>query len=339
MIYFISSIARLPDPTSSLPFQLRGYTKTFSLYYGLLSSCPRLECVDLVFDSINHMNKLLKALAPSESTLRSVKFANTGLIADYKITTELVHRALKHRTLRNVEQLTLTSVRNGGAQASNDDPRTKLKLVSCTLEVYGTIFRVIKPFLPQDSSSLRKVSLTFYKLVPQDATWLFTYLPTTLEELEISLQMSAVSELTVEGYLNKAHGATDPFPHELLSRFSSLHTLALMGFTLPVQLLITLTSASSKIRRLNFYDSKWVPFESSRPTRFLSRITGILDPSLAINLLSPFSRLIDVHLGTLPTFRIDRYATLRVEMKARGIEFDCDPCIDDEVCEICGERH
>ncbi|GAA5840184.1 hypothetical protein JCM5353_001045 [Sporobolomyces roseus] len=286
------------------------------------------------------MNKLFKALEPARSTLKTVQFSNSGLTPAYVITYDLVHRALEHQLLRNVVNLTSMRILNPGAtRFGGDNPRTTLKLVTMTCDVYVSPLRLVKPFFPQDSSTLRKVNLTFSGLTPQDATWLFSYLPTTLQELQIVLIMWTSSHLTLDEYQDRSHGATDRFPHQLLSRFSQLRSLCLMGFTLPVNLFVTLANLSSSIRRLKFYDSKWVPLDSSRSTRFPDHISGILDPSFTINLLSPFVHLVELHLGTLPTLMIDRYSTLTAEMTRRGIEFDFEPCVEHEVCDICGLRH
>ena len=71
IVEFVGGIEHDTGPNFPLSFELRGYTKWFSLYHALVSACPRLVAVDLSCDTMQALNAILEALEHSVPTLVS----------------------------------------------------------------------------------------------------------------------------------------------------------------------------------------------------------------------------------------------------------------------------
>lgn len=338
IVELVGKIGNIAQPPFALPFQLRGYTKAFSLYYSILSSCPHLLQVELIFNSTNHMNKLFKALEHSKLTLKTVKLTNTNSAQDYHMTDELVHRALRHESLRNVENLHLGDVVLSSPANFAARPLTPIALSSCHINLKYASFKQVQPFLQQNVSSLRIIHLEIgYFKDDADVIWFLEYLPANLQQLELVLAATLARSQPLLSEYETIH--RPPLASESFSRFSNLRKLTLIGHFLEPRLLEVLSVGSPQLNQLNLFESRWVAPGSSNTTRLATYISGILDPSRAITLLSYFNHVKEVCLGFLPTIGVGRYASLELEMERKGIELDWDVCGDGRYCPFCGEIH
>jgi len=337
IVALVSKIGEIAQAPSSLPFQLRGYTKTFSLYYSILASCPHLLHVELIFNSSSHLKKL-KALEASNSTRKTVKFTNPIPVPDYHLTDQLVHAALRHEMLQNIENLHLENLVFKSPGLLSTEPLTPIPLSTCHIKSRYIAFEQARAFLPQDISNLRNLHLEI-GLFKDEAklSRLLRYLPSTMQHIEIILNLGPVrAQPTLSEYeeIDKP-----PFPSELFSRFSNLRNLTLTGHYLTPQLLEVLSTASPHLAHLNLFESRWVASDLSTTIRYPSYISGILDPAQATSLLNTFKRLETVHLGFLPTIGRGRYASLEGEMRRKGIDLDWEECEDARYCGFCGYVH
>lgn len=334
VIEFVSKLGQLRDPPSPLLFQLRGYTKTFSLYYTFLSACPLLTSVELIFNSTKHLTKLLKALEQSSSTLQTIKFANSGSSPLYHISGDLVHKAPDRAELRNIENIVILDVDLESRPDSTDPPRISQTLTSLNIVFTSHVLGRCQHFLPQNSSNLRKLILSVGHIATLEASGLLSYLPAAIEELSIS--HLAFDHPTLANYQDQS---TSSMPHEPFSRFSKLRKLSLHGFVLSTNLLEILTSNSPNVNQLVLFGSKWSPVDSSQTIEYSTHIRGILDPTLAQAYLSRFKHLKLADLGYLPTLHGLTYRGLEFLMEMRGIAFDWEECVDGRYCRVCGQIH
>ncbi|GAA5979912.1 hypothetical protein JCM5350_005538 [Sporobolomyces pararoseus] len=131
IVDFVGEIGDIDEPSTPLPFQLRGYTKAFSLYHKLLSCCPRLLSVEIICNSKKHLAKLLDALKNSLSTLKTVKFANSAYSNEYRISEDIIHEALHRLRPGNVDEVILYDV---DVSELSGDPHGPLALRSFSIQ-------------------------------------------------------------------------------------------------------------------------------------------------------------------------------------------------------------
>ncbi|GAA5958932.1 hypothetical protein JCM3765_000777 [Sporobolomyces pararoseus] len=336
IVDFVSRIGELDEPATSLPFQLRGYTKTFSIYYKLLASCPNLVSVELIFNSKQHLSKLLQALKPSLSTLKTVSFKNSIHSTQYRTSVDLVQAALRRAEMENVENLVIARVSN----IDSGEPSTTLTLKSFEYRDYEGLFFSSKTFFPINTTSLNSFKTELLGIGQQSLNWIFNYLPSTIKQISIS---------TIEGYRHSVPALDDyqtttvcSIPLSALSRFTSLRQLVAKGLNGPsLAHLEALATSSPNLAQLDFSHSRWIrsPTSTFSPVLNGSSISFLADPDDLLLRLEKLKKLHFVDLGWLPTSNEDTYKNLEEELEARGIEVEWDVCVRYPICTVCGNRH
>ncbi|GAA5979208.1 hypothetical protein JCM5350_007099 [Sporobolomyces pararoseus] len=326
IVDFVTRIGNLEEPSASLPFQLRGFTKAFSLYYKLLLCCLQLKFVEIVCDSKKHLTKLLEALKNSLLTLKTVKFANSPYSSAYYITGDIIYQALFRLGPGNVDEVILFYV---DVSDLSGDPHGPLALRSFSVHDPHNTFSHYKSLLPQDSSSLSSISLENTRLSDSDLTWILSYLPSTIRSLKLNatFRLGASPIGTLQHYLQLARTSLPP---SRFARFTCLDQVSLKGFDGPsLMLLHTLVTSSPDIRLLDFSNSRWVDPSSSTSTSFDivdGSIPSLLDSDALLSHLLRFEKLESVYLGILPTKK-QTFEILEKEMEEkRGVEVGWQMC-------------
>ncbi|GAA5905937.1 uncharacterized protein JCM6883_002498 [Sporobolomyces salmoneus] len=340
IVEYVFRIGTFEEP-GPLSFQLRGFTKTFSFYHAIIESCPQLVKVELIFATQQHGSKLLKVLAKSKSTLKTVRFADSrNANTSYYLTAPLIRWALEQSQLGEIENLI---VDNPLADLETSaQPSTNSALKSYTILRAGK--DTLKGFLPRDSTSLESVlfGLSDRTLENLEVSWILKYLPTSLAKMDFRLRLNRTTHVpSIDEYL---HAIVSVFPNDF-SHFTSLTHLSLHSFDGPsLDLLDILSSSSgSTLVVLDFSGCKWVPAQSTStsnavPTFNRSTISSVVDPDELLVCLRKFGKLQRVHLGYLPTLTRQTYANLE-ELKEDGVELQWKPCARYSMCQWCGQRH
>ncbi|GAA5979195.1 hypothetical protein JCM5350_007096 [Sporobolomyces pararoseus] len=332
IVDFVSRIGNLNDPSTSLPFQLRGFTKTFSLYYKMLNSCTNLVSVELIFNSKQHLSKLFQALKPSSSSLKTVAFKNSAFSTKYRASVELVQAALRRAEVRNIENLVIQRI----GTIDSGEPSTTLSLKSVQCMNLDASLAGSKTFLPTNASSLTTFTIKVRFVNQQSLNWIFNYLPVTVQN--ISVISYNPHDDYVPGIDNYETTTTSSIPLPVVSRFTSLRRLALKGFNGPsLAHLEALATSSPNLLRLDFSDSCWIrsPGSSSSPIFNGSSISLLADPEDLLLQLEKIEKLEYVHLGYLPTLKWETYQDLEERMKAKGVEVKWKVCKRFLICPFC----
>ncbi|GAA5907423.1 uncharacterized protein JCM6883_001203 [Sporobolomyces salmoneus] len=335
IIDYVAEIGTLAEP-GRLAFQLRGFTKAFSFYHAIIDSCPQLVKVELIFNSQQHGSKLMKALAKSQSTLKTVRFANPSNTTTYRITAALIRWSIGKSQLNRVENLIVDNIHVD--LETSAQPSTNLALKSCT--IIDVSSSTIKGLLPQDPTSLESVSFGTWALKLSDVTWLLKYLPNSLKKFNLGLYDYRTYLPSFDDYLR-----TNPLitPADF-AHFTSLTHLSLQSLDGPsLDLLDVLASSSgSTLAVLDLRGSKWIPSRSASnvvPVMKKSFISFIVDPEDLLEHLRQFQKLQRVHLGFLPTLQRQTYANLAELKEEKGIEIDWECSARYSICVDCGSRH
>ncbi|GAA5979915.1 hypothetical protein JCM5350_005539 [Sporobolomyces pararoseus] len=327
IVNFVAKIGNLEEPPASLPFQSQGYTKAFSLYFKILSCCPRLAFIEINCDSNKHLSKLLDALKNSTPTLKTVNFATSIFSGDPDITEAIVDEALKRLRQGNIDEVILRDVDNSELWGS---PRGPVALRSFSVQYSIPSFLSFKPLLPKDSSSLSSISLENIMLSDSDLTWVLSYLPVTIRSWKFSV-IARFGESHIgsfEYYLELIRNSLRP---SQFARFTALTHVSLMSFCGPsLALLDTLNLSSPAIALLRFVNSYWVNPSFSPSTSFPivdNSIPSLLDSGALLSTLLKFYKLKSAHLGYLPTRKRETFRQLDEEMKEkRGVKVEWDVC-------------
>ncbi|GAA5954580.1 hypothetical protein JCM3765_003820 [Sporobolomyces pararoseus] len=327
IVHFIAKMGQLEEPSTSLPFQLRGYTTTFSLYYKILSSCPQLVFVEIICNSRRHLSKLLNALENSLSTLKTVKFANSRYSDKCLIDTDLVCQALRRLSAWNVDEIILDDV--DSCEQLSGDPSGPLSLQSLSVASRYNRSDVYKPLFPRDSSSLSSISIRIDCYSDSAFDWILDYLPSSLRQLSFDAAdpLDILFSRQLQSYLERRRPSLHP---SKFTRFTSLTRVSLRGFDGPsLALLDTLSLASPSICLLHFENSDWVNL-SSPSTSFPivdDSIPSLLNPAALLDCLLKFEKLKSVHLGVLPTRTRETFRELEEEIeKKRSIKVEWQLC-------------
>ncbi|GAA6016778.1 hypothetical protein JCM11491_001804 [Sporobolomyces phaffii] len=338
IVDYVAELGTLKEPRLHLSFQLRGLTKALSLYIALLSACPRLVTVELIFNSSQHWTKLLKALTKSRPTLQTVVFANSRYSRDYQITTELACSAMNHSQLSGIQNVVLRHI---SRTVSVREPAVSLTLGSFTLQTVE-VLDFFKVLFPRDPSALQSFSLQTEAMSQYFLSWILEYLPDSLQDLSIDVN-DDYPPPSLFDYEYRRIRSLDPshFAH-----LTSLTRLCLQGFQGPsLDLLDQLASSCATLSELDFARSPWVPSSVTRSSSVSAPrhghywIMGVADPRDLLARLVKFARLRHAHLGYLPTMSRARYAEMLDEMARRGVEIEWQPCTDPPFCPGCGDYH
>ncbi|GAA5844235.1 hypothetical protein JCM3766R1_000978 [Sporobolomyces carnicolor] len=341
IVEFVCGIGTLAEP-SSLAFQLRGgYTKTFSLYFVILKACTRLVCVELLFNSTRHLKKLLLALEPSTSTLRTVIFKNSRSRSSngYYVTMRDVVAALKHDQLDSIENVSLESIRRPIDRFQSGFPTAASLLGFSTSRALDS--DTLQSFLPCDTSRLSAATVVLSaELNPADVTWFWNYLPSQLERLHLRSLADSQRMADLETYLERN---TFALPVSEFSRLTCLRRLTLQGFSGPsLELVRCVASSCPNLRSLDFSDSKWIiPASSDRAApKDSDSYQKIIEPEDLLASLLSFNHLEEANLGFLPTLYFETYDDVVDAMKDQGgVLIEWMPRWIQARCERCGGRH
>jgi hypothetical protein len=335
IIHLVARIGELPEPTIPLPFQLRGYTKTFSLYYELLKSCPKVTHVELISNSKKHFSKLLQALEPSVPYLKTVMIGNSNWSSSYRITEDLARFALNHEYFGGIENLVVDGIGLGVA----GEPSLNLRLKSFHIECDMFIGRSSKALFPQTSATLESFSIISWQLRETDLKWIIEYLPSTLKKFSIFAPVTLafrpsdlVNYRTIDARL---------VPPSTFSHFTALTHVSMRAFDGPsLALLEVLASASPTLTVLDFSSCKWIASPPT-PTPVLlgSSISYIADPDDLFVRLREFKQLRKAHLGLLPSADKGTYEQLAKDLQKLGIEAKWDISFYYHVCPHCDLRY
>ncbi|GAA5958978.1 hypothetical protein JCM3765_000791 [Sporobolomyces pararoseus] len=336
VVDFVSRIGNLAEPVTSLPFQLRGYTKTFSLYYKLLASCPNLGSVEMIFNSKQHFSKLLQALKPSLSTLKTVSFKNSIYSAQYRTSVDLVQAALRRAEMENVENLAVENITG----TDSSEPSTSLTLKSFHYKNPDGLLLDSKSFFPMNTTSLTSFKIELLSIGQQSLNWIFNYLPSTIKQISIfAIDGSYQSPPALDEYQPTI---VYSIPLSTLSRFASLQQLVVKGFDGPsLAHLEALATSSPNLTLLDFSYSCWIrsPTSTVSPVFNGSSISFLADPDDLILRLTKLEKLRFANLGWLPTLKRETYKNLEDELKVKGVKVEWGVCARFAICYQCGERH
>jgi hypothetical protein len=337
IVEFIMEVGNLPEPNSSLPFQLRGFTKTFSLYYEIIQSCTRLISVELIFNSIQHLSKLLKALEVSVSTLKTVKFANSTQSNSYEISSAEVREALRRHQLQKIDNLELCAISSD--VSSSDEPSTRLALKSFTYKNDYGLFHAAKEFFPKDPSTLDSMTIEIVDFAPPHFVWLAAYLPLNIRHISIAnVVPSWDTKASLQTYQRRVRPS---IPEIELTRFTSLTSLSLVGFHGPsLSLIQSLATRALELRSIDFTNCKWINTSQSIATRLGDSIMNLVDPDDLLTQLLKFKMLRNARLGFLPTLNSRMYGVVEEVMREkRGVEIEWQVCLKGEWCNECFDWH
>ncbi|GAA6016829.1 hypothetical protein JCM11491_001820 [Sporobolomyces phaffii] len=336
IVDYVAEIGTLEEPRFPLSFQLQGETEAFSLYHAILEACPRLETVDFICTTKQHLSKLLRALDRSSSTLNTVKFANSPFARDYRINTVYARMALKRKQMRGIKHVCLDGVLSSSRRS--DDPLTDLTLESFSLRLYSITNHQRLQFFPRDPSNLKTFSIELASFSFIGLSWILDYLPDTLSELSLShYDLLGRSVPDLGNYTGTAHPH-----HSIFAKLTSLTNLSMHDVhDLSLDLLDVLVSSSPLLSTLDFAGSRWVPPQTSasNPTRVGDTITGVFDPDDGLARLTKFQHLRRAHLGYLPTTNRQTYARLVATMNERKVNVDWDLYTNYPFCSGCGSHH
>ncbi|GAA5979918.1 hypothetical protein JCM5350_005540 [Sporobolomyces pararoseus] len=326
IVDYVVKIGELDEPSYWLSFQLAGYTKTFSLYYKILSSCPRVTFVEILCNSTRHLSKLLAALQLSIPTLNTIKFANSRFSNEYRIATDIVYEALKRLRHGSVDEVILDCV---GSSTLSGNPRGLIALRSFSVRIVYYRNQDYEPLFPRDTSLLSSFSLETGMFVDSDLIWILEYLPSTLRQLTLNADLYESKYIQFLGHYQRR--VLHSLPLSKLSRFTSLEELSLKSFRGPsLALLDTLKSSSPNISVLVFKNSYWVNPSSSISTSFPiidDSIPSLLDTDALLSHLLVFQKLKRVHLGYLPTRKTETFRKLEEEMEEkRSVKVEWQVC-------------
>lgn len=341
IVDFVCGIGTLVEP-SSLAFQLRGgYTKTFSLYFVILKACTRLVCVEYLFNSTRHLTKLLLALEPSTSTLKTVIFKNSRSRSsnDYYLTMRDVVAALKHDQLDSIENVSLESIRRPIDRFQSGFPTAASLLGFSTSRSLDS--DTLQTLLPCDTSRLSAATVVLSsELNSADVTWFWNYLPSHLERLHLRSLADSQRMSDFETYLERN---TFALPVSEFSRLTCLRRLTLQGFSGPsLELVQCVASSCPNLRSLDFSGSKWIiPASSDRVApKAGDSCQKIVEPEDLLASLLSFNHLEEANLGFLPTLYFETYDDVVDAMKDQGgVLIEWMPCWIRARCEGCGGRH
>ncbi|GAA5979886.1 hypothetical protein JCM5350_005531 [Sporobolomyces pararoseus] len=330
LVNFAWKIGNLEESPNSLPFLVPGYTKTFSLFHKIISSCPRLTFAEISCDSKKSLTKVLEALKNSIPTLKTVKFVNSANSGGNRINVDIVSEALRRLSYANVDEIILYDV---DPATLSGNPRGPLALCSFTIiSPRGSLY-TYAPILPENSVSVSSIGIRSCYFSNSDLTWFLEYLSPSLRHLSINATQTGNS---FDGkFSHYGHGPARPtLPPSEFSHFTSLDQVSLKGFDGPsLALLDTLVSASPNISLLRFEDSLWVDPSSPLSPSYSSylivddSIPSILDPNALLSHLLQLKKLRSVHLGWLPTRKRETFRKLEEEMaQKRGVKVEWQVC-------------
>ncbi|GAA5954583.1 hypothetical protein JCM3765_003821 [Sporobolomyces pararoseus] len=323
---FVLALETLHRPIVDLPFKLQGYSAVFSFYYKVFEGSPHLSSVEIIADSMRHLNKLLKALTRQQPTLKAVKFGNRAQDSHH-ISEQRVLRALQSKQLQTIENLVLENVDQGQPQYIFEGPSIPLSVKSFSLisSIRDMFLSRLTALFPKDPSSLRQISIEIDDPSLDCHKWILRCVPPTLtdisftglEEAEYGYFRPELEDY-LESELPSLSGLT-------FRRFSSLATLSLHNFHGPsINLLKSLTTSSPLLSHLDFSKCRW---ESSSPgpiTISNDTIYGIVDPDELKAALLKMGNLKKIHLGVLPTELRGTHESLEELKEKKGIDVEWD---------------
>ncbi|GAA5984897.1 hypothetical protein JCM5350_002602 [Sporobolomyces pararoseus] len=330
---------------SKLPYQARGCTPAFSWYLQVLRICPRIGLVELVFETLSELEKVLKAIGPAASTTLYaavfVGFENPAPPWQVNLTFDLVLSALQAAELSGIDYLYLQDV-SFDFMTSPSRPSMPYPFTQISVEGQPSVFLADRVrALPYDTSELADLSFTTSSTYPNS-----NLLP-ILEHLGPKLQFLTILFFAVSDCppkLSKYRLAPQhfTFPLKPFTKFSQLNSLTLNGFVGPsTKLLSFLVTACPFLREIDFGESFWIPNEpNGAVSRTNSYFQSIFQEEEVIKEFSKFRFLKSLRLGYLPTTETGDYKKLEKAMRDRGVWCRWQTCRPEgNECDYCGEDH
>lgn len=329
-----AALSKTRRPDSALPFQLRGFTKAYSLYIALIGVCPRIARVDLLISTSRQLSKMIQALDPVASTLKTVQFGASSKSWVRPVDVEFVRTVLQSPTMRGIENVILKGDARQGqvdAQQGQVENRLDIALKSFSLQLDSSEGNfLLESVLPAQCPSLESFYFAVLYHDGDEFEAVLDHVPVTLQRLTMRyLEVRIADPPSIDEYL--AIDCALPAPSKW-AHLTCLTHLSLQNFDGPsISLLESLSSLS--IIDLNFAGCKWVP--TSPRTASILKAASIVDPGELVAALRKSKSLRRVHLGYLPTSSRKSYAGLA----DLSIKVEFEVCVKAPRCLDCGYRH
>lgn len=316
-------------PGVKLPYQARGCTPAFSWYLQVLRMCPRVEVVELIFETTAQVAKVVKALEPTVGTsLAVVLFVDceANHLLPFVLNRirpppsyELLYLALTE--LWSVTNVILDGVLFPPAGTSVEV--LPFDLFSLTVGGHQrgqapTLDRCWE-IMPADSTELEILTLETSSTYPEDSlTTILSDLSPLIKKICIHFEGSCCP---VELDQYPFAPGNFSFPIDTFSTFENLDVLSLRNFVGPsIALLAQLSSSCPLLITIDFQGSHWIPKNSSiTPSRTDTYYASLCPVTAVFAELANLKQLRNVHLGYYPTTSSKECDRIMSSMRERGI--------------------
>ena len=289
--------------SSSVTLLPHGHLSLFCISYlnDLIRTCPNLYEISLNFTSSYELDLVAHGLQPSSDSLVNISFES---YSSHKIRrllpASLVQEALGLPLFHRIKQLRLVSIEN-----DTTIRRPALALAPTMLCINDNFAKIthVAQFFPTDRSSLVRFSFRVLNLQTIQLRWLLEWLPRRIQEISISHNAGFISIIDHPSLTRYAQDHSLPsITLDLVSRFTSLHTLILNEFQGPsVALLHTLVTASPSLVIIDFARSYWIKIDGSYPAHSGLLMEAVFPLSEVLSAVVAFRHLDFIHFGWLPT--------------------------------------
>lgn len=328
-------LSKLPAPSRSLPYHVRGCTKAFSWYLAILSVCGSLVEVDIYWQELVNLDRIAEALDPSTSTLRTVNFVDADgfLPREEWLNTGHVNDTLSRSPFQVVEVI---------------------KLINIDYIANTRISHPVQALHLENTKGWRQSLLDF-----------------GLDNLSRFHTLQIDSETSsFNGYPDLVRSLTDTLKHFISNPFTpsedcapttrtygELYTLTVYFSNLRSLTSITVTNSqgafmtileflvrhSPLLASVNFHGSHWIQIGDRSLKRLGLSFEARYGPACPVadleRLLKAMEHLKLADLGVLPTTDPRDYELMAIGLRERGVKVMWRCCRKDELCGDCGTMH
>jgi len=337
------NVLRQGEPAAQLPYQAQGCSSAYSWTLQMLSLCPRLARTDLFFTSQFDLNLVLKAIEPSASTLRSIRFRTVSRLDGSRSTLltplRYVESALRSPVLRRICRLTLVDIYDTSSQTA----RSLIAPSLSSLLIHEAVGKSnLLQLIPENLSMLRYLSLRTQtnRPFPPDLSPIFARLTSSIQEISFVTFARFTIAPALSQYLLPSP-STPIIPLEHFLRFPNLRSLQLCGFIGPsLSLLQQLASSCPLLSLIDFEESFWISNDSTLGYSATDLYYEAIFPEDCITLeFKKLSKLRELNLGYLPTSDPSKFSKLEKSMKERSIKLTWTMCRGARQMCGCGYYH
>jgi hypothetical protein len=300
----------------------------------IVNGCPNLRAVAIMTGSSKYLSSLVRALTPSLA-LTTIDIYHPPIPPETSLPLlEFINSLLAYPSLEHVTEIALDDLEEESPTPAILPPSIRRSLSSLEVTTWSrSDFDSVKRYFIRDSSPLKtlKVEMQDESPVyqPQDLRWIYDYVPSTLEQLQ--LRAPNHYNCVLSTYLQPR--GSPPLLPDFFPSLPSLRRLEISGFHgLSLRLLQSLASAAPSVQYLSFTCSFWMSNTPIDPAAPPSVFANLVFPEKEIlKVLLSFPSLKYVDLGIVPTIDQDRYLELEDRLAESGIDYDWEECCELEV--------